>query len=82
MKMSSKKNKDTNEITKNMMLKNTCNKRILARHSKESIISSLVDFALDGYVESLKNENPNITKEEINQRTRALIAWKRLLSRD
>jgi len=69
------------EIKQNLKFKNKCNQKVLAKHSKESIMSDLVDFALDGYVESLKNENQNITKEEVNQKLKELVVWKKLLSK-
>ncbi len=57
------------------------NEQILKKFPVELIESELVDFALDCYVESLKNENPRITDKEIKEKIMEMISWRKRLSK-
>jgi len=54
-----------------------CNMKILEKYSGVDVMLDLTDFIIDVFIESLRNENPNITKHEIEQKMRELVAWKR-----
>jgi len=51
--------------------------KILGKHSGIDVMLDLTDFIMDVFIESLRNENPNITEQEINQKIKELITWKR-----
>jgi len=68
-----------NERLNSLKFKEKCNSKILSTHTVEQIEAGLVDLALDGYIESLKNENPNINEEEIKLKLRELVVWKKKL---
>jgi len=46
-------------------------------HSGIDVMLELTDYAFDIFIQSLKNENPNITQEEINEKIREMIRWKK-----
>ncbi|MEM2947379.1 MAG: hypothetical protein QXN96_03970 [Candidatus Bathyarchaeia archaeon] len=64
-----------------LKFKKKCNEQILAKFPVELIESELVDFALDCYIESLKNENPCITDKEIKEKIMEMISWRKRLSK-
>jgi len=68
-----------NERLNSLKFKEKCNNKILSTHTLEQIEVGLVDLALDGYIESLKNENPNISEEEIKSKLKELVIWKKSL---
>jgi predicted metal-dependent hydrolase len=70
-----------NERLNSLKFKEKCNSKILSTHTIEQIEAGLVDLALDGYIESLKNENPNISEEEINSKLKELVIWKKSLQK-
>jgi len=64
-------------MSKDIEYKTKCNMKILGKHSGIDVMLDLTDFIMDVFIESLRNENPNITKQEINQKIKELITWKR-----
>jgi len=63
-------------MNKDIKYRAKCNMKILERHSGVDVMLDLTDFIMDVFTESLRNENPNITKYEIEQKMRELVAWK------
>jgi hypothetical protein len=55
----------------------SCVEKILSMHSGIDVMLELTDYAFDIFIQSLKNENPNITQEEINEKIREMIRWKK-----
>jgi len=51
--------------------------KILEKYSGIDVMLGLTDFIMDVFTESLRNENPNITKHEIEQKMKELVTWKR-----
>ena len=68
-----------NDVIETLKFKKLYNEKILSVYSIEQIESELVDFALDCFIESLKNENPRITEKEIKEKVKEIIKWKRSL---
>ena len=56
-----------------------CNMKILERHSGVDVMLGLTDFIIDVFIESLRNENPNITESEINHKIREMIMCKKTI---
>jgi hypothetical protein len=65
------------KMDKNMKYKAECNMKILKKHSGIDVMLVLTDFIFDVFVESLRNENPNITQNEINQKIKEVFARER-----
>ncbi len=59
-----------------------CIEKAVGKHSNLDVMLKLADFAFDIFVISLKDENKNITKEEIRQKIKEYAEWKASTSRD
>jgi ABC-type uncharacterized transport system fused permease/ATPase subunit len=70
-----------NERLVALKFKEKCNSIILSSYTTEQIEETLTKLALDYYIASLKNENPNISEEEIKAKLKELISWKKSLSK-
>gem|GEM_PF-2706352 len=57
----------------------SCLERILSKHSGIDVMLGLTDYALDIFIQSLKNENPGISQEEINRKMREIMEWRKNL---
>jgi len=68
---------ETTTMGKDIKYRAKCNMKILERHSGVDVMLDLTDFIMDVFMESLRNENPKITKHEIEQKMKELVAWKR-----
>jgi len=64
-------------IGKDIKYRAKCNMKILEKYSGIDVMLGLTDFIMDVFTESLRNENPNITKHEIEQKMKELVTWKR-----
>ena len=58
-----------------------CIEKALNQHSGLDAMLSLADVALDVFLISLKENNETLTKEEIRQKIKEFIEWKKATSK-